>query len=192
MSDARKSGRPQAGGGPVPPADLPPTAQLILATAKDILKQMAQWDSFVDVLNQLNAEFAARVVGTIHGIGVTHLQVPSGLELAIIDHLHTFAYDRSVSYGAGSDAWTTFLHDERGFCQQFAGLMAIMLRELGIPARVAVGFTPGRLSGSDTYTVTGANLHAWVEVPFVHYGWLTFDPTPTIPSKIVIRSGVSR
>src|SRR6266516_1939744 len=64
-----------------------------------------------------------------------------------------------------------------GYCQHFAGAMALMLRLLGIPARVAVGFVPGRYHG-DFWQVTDHDAHAWVEVWFRGYGWLPFDPTP--------------
>ena len=64
-----------------------------------------------------------------------------------------------------------------GYCQQFAGTMALMLRYLGIPARVAVGFTSGTWKDG-TWTVTDHDAHAWVEAWFAGYGWLTFDPTP--------------
>jgi transglutaminase-like putative cysteine protease len=66
-------------------------------------------------------------------------------------------------------------HD--GYCQYFAGAMALMLRYLGIPAREAVGFTSGHYSHG-TWTVTDHDAHAWVEVWFKGYGWLPFDPTP--------------
>jgi transglutaminase-like putative cysteine protease len=64
-----------------------------------------------------------------------------------------------------------------GYCQHFAGAMALMLRFLGIPARVAVGFTSGRFRDG-TWTVTDHDAHAWVEVWFPGHGWLSFDPTP--------------
>lgn len=66
---------------------------------------------------------------------------------------------------------------KRGYCQHFAGSMALMLRFLGIPARVAAGFTSGQY-GHGTWTVTDHDAHAWVEVWFPTYGWLPFDPTP--------------
>ena len=57
--------------------------------------------------------------------------------------------------------------------------MAVMLRALGIPSRVAVGFTQGSLDPkSGTYSVTTADAHAWVEVLFPGYGWIPFEPTP--------------
>lgn len=64
-----------------------------------------------------------------------------------------------------------------GYCQHYAGAMAVMLRFLGIPARVAVGFTSGTWKGG-IWTVTDHQAHAWVEAWFAGYGWMTFDPTP--------------
>jgi hypothetical protein len=64
-----------------------------------------------------------------------------------------------------------------GYCQHFAGAMALMLRLLGIPARVAAGFVPGRYH-DDFWQVTDHDAHTWVEVWFRGYGWLPFDPTP--------------
>ena len=64
-----------------------------------------------------------------------------------------------------------------GYCQHYAGAMALMLRTLGIPARVAVGFTAGTWRAG-VWTVTDQQAHAWVEAWFPRYGWLAFDPTP--------------
>ncbi|MEO5632801.1 transglutaminaseTgpA domain-containing protein [Gaiella sp.] len=66
---------------------------------------------------------------------------------------------------------------KRGYCQHFAGAMALMLRYLGVPARVAVGFSSGTWK-DDGWTVTDHDAHAWVEVWFAGFGWLPFDPTP--------------
>src|SRR5204863_3849194 len=66
-----------------------------------------------------------------------------------------------------------------GYCQHFAGAMALMLRYLGIPARVAAGFTSGSYdSQKHEWRVYDRNAHTWVEVWFKGYGWLPFDPTP--------------
>ncbi len=64
-----------------------------------------------------------------------------------------------------------------GYCQHFAGAMALMARMLGIPARVAAGFVNGRFANG-AWTVTDHDAHTWVEVWFRGYGWLPFDPTP--------------
>ncbi|MEX2420555.1 MAG: transglutaminase-like domain-containing protein, partial [Actinomycetota bacterium] len=65
-----------------------------------------------------------------------------------------------------------------GFCQQFATAMATMVRELGYPARVAVGYRPGT-AREGAFTVQTKDAHAWVEVYFPGYGWLQFEPTPS-------------
>jgi len=66
-----------------------------------------------------------------------------------------------------------------GYCQYFAGAMALMLRYLGVPARVAVGFSSGTYDPHrGVWTVTDHDAHAWVEAWFRGYGWLPFDPTP--------------
>ncbi|MGH3009499.1 MAG: transglutaminaseTgpA domain-containing protein [Gaiellaceae bacterium] len=69
----------------------------------------------------------------------------------------------------------------RGYCQFFAGAMALMLRYLGVPARVAVGFAgPTYDAANRQWIVNDHDAHAWVEVWFRGYGWLPFDPTPAI------------
>lgn len=89
-----------------------------------------------------------------------------------------FIYDTHPPAPAGLPPLADFVErTKRGYCQQFAGAMALMLRTLGIPSRVAVGFTSGTWKAG-TWTVTDRDAHAWVEVWFAGYGWLTFDPTP--------------
>ena len=53
-----------------------------------------------------------------------------------------------------------------------------MARTLGIPSRVAVGFTPGQLNADGSYSVFGKNAHAWPQVWFDGIGWVDFEPTP--------------
>jgi transglutaminase-like putative cysteine protease len=103
--------------------------------------------------------------------------------LAIQDHLSDtseFTYDKSVPPRDDSYTLLEFLTStKRGFCQQFASAMAVMLRTLGFPSRVAVGYTPGRQDpDTDAWHVTTSELHSWVEVLFPGWGWLAFEPTP--------------
>ena len=65
--------------------------------------------------------------------------------------------------------------------EQYAALMAVMVRSLGIPARVVVGFAPTGSTGG-TVELRGRDITAWVEVPFDGFGWVAFDPTPS-PDK---------
>jgi transglutaminase-like putative cysteine protease len=105
-----------------------------------------------------------------------------GQILAIQDHLRgpDFRYDATVPPRDDQFTLLDFLQTtKRGFCQQYASAMAIMLRTLGYPTRVAVGFTQGDRSDADgLWHVTTDNAHAWVEVLFPTYGWLAFEPTP--------------
>ena len=69
--------------------------------------------------------------------------------------------------------------DGAGYCQQFSGAMALMLRMDGIPARVAAGFLPGSYdSATRRYVVRAVDAHSWVEVYFDGIGWVPFNPTP--------------
>jgi len=76
-----------------------------------------------------------------------------------------------------------------GYCQYFAGAMALMLRYLGVPARVAVGFSGGTYDAKNgVWDVTDHDAHAWVEAWFRGYGWLPFDPTPAVPGSALAQS----
>ncbi|MDQ0382349.1 transglutaminase TgpA family protein [Amycolatopsis thermophila] len=89
-----------------------------------------------------------------------------------------FTYDTQTAAATDSDALADFLlKGKRGFCEQFASAMAVMLRVLNIPSRVAVGFTSGYADG-DSRMITSQDAHAWVEVYFADLGWVSFDPTP--------------
>jgi transglutaminase-like putative cysteine protease len=93
-----------------------------------------------------------------------------------------FTYDLNVGAGHSNRALETFLFGGgRGYCEQFAGAFAAMARAVGIPARVAVGFTPGIQDPNDPnlYRVRGIHAHAWPEVYLGEYGWVPFEPTPT-------------
>jgi hypothetical protein len=83
--------------------------------------------------------------------------------------------------------------DRIGYCQHYSGAMALMLRMVGVPARVAVGFAPGTPLADDRgFEVTDLEAHSWVEVYFNGIGWLPFDPTPpTAPATIELRGGAS-
>ena len=91
-----------------------------------------------------------------------------------------FRYDQSPPEAIGAPPLVDFvLRTKAGYCQHYAGAMALMLRYLGVPARVAAGFTSGTYDArKGEWTVTDHDAHTWVEVWFAGYGWLPFDPTP--------------
>ncbi|MER5870581.1 DUF3488 and transglutaminase-like domain-containing protein, partial [Streptomyces sp. NPDC002044] len=94
-----------------------------------------------------------------------------------------FRYNTKTASGTGSQAVARFLAEKEGFCVHFAFSMAAMSRSLGIPARVAVGFTPGERQPDGNVNVTMRDAHAWPELYFEGVGWTRFEPTP--------RSGIS-
>ena len=92
-----------------------------------------------------------------------------------------FTYDESPPRTPpGVPPLVFFLEQSKaGYCQHYAGAMALMLRYLGIPSRVAAGFTSGTYDRERrVWNVSDRNAHTWVEVWFRGYGWLPFDPTP--------------
>ncbi|MFT3969284.1 MAG: transglutaminaseTgpA domain-containing protein [Micropruina sp.] len=91
-----------------------------------------------------------------------------------------FSYSTEPAPGSGYDALTRFLFEDRiGYCEQFAGSMAVLARAVGIPARVAVGFLPGNRAG-EAWEVNVRSMHAWPELYFDGLGWVAFEPTPAI------------
>ena len=89
-----------------------------------------------------------------------------------------FVYDLRVQRGHSDDAILSFLRNRRGYCEQFSATFAAMARSVGLPARVAVGFTQGELRSDGRYHVLGRHAHAWPEVWFDGIGWVLFEPTP--------------
>ena len=90
-----------------------------------------------------------------------------------------FEYNTKVRPGNGSEAITRFLRQKKGFCVHFAFSMAAMARTLKIPARVAVGFTPGSARSNGSMSVGLRDAHAWPELYFAGVGWIRFEPPPT-------------
>jgi transglutaminase-like putative cysteine protease len=98
---------------------------------------------------------------------------------AVQRHLQDgFTYDEAPP--PASRTLDGFLFDSRsGFCQQYSGAMALLLRMGGVPARVATGFAPGSYDeDAKRYVVRDLDAHSWVEAWFEGIGWVEFDPTP--------------
>jgi transglutaminase-like putative cysteine protease len=108
------------------------------------------------------------------------------MALAVQDHLRAWTYSTDPPQGIGATAMLRFLNTRTGYCEQFAGTMAVMLRSLGIPARLAVGYTPGTLQEDGTWRVSNANAHAWVEVDFGTAGFVAFEPTPRTDGNVLV------
>jgi transglutaminase-like putative cysteine protease len=105
---------------------------------------------------------------------------PYDLVRRVQAHLRRDAFGYSEDPPRSAQTLEGFLFDARtGFCQQYSGAMALVLRMAGVPARVATGFTPGTFDQDDgEFVVRDFDAHSWVEVWFPGIGWVPFDPTP--------------
>jgi len=92
----------------------------------------------------------------------------------------------------GRDAAWFFLTESRqGYCEMFASALAAMCRDVGIPARVAVGLAPGTPDENGGMLIyRQKDLHAWTEVYFSGYGWILFDATSSIEAQPTLGAGV--
>lgn len=99
------------------------------------------------------------------------------------DPANGFTYSLATPPGESDDDLLSFLAHKEGYCEQYATTMAIMLRAIGIPARVGVGFTQGERQPNGSYRITSSNAHAWVEVLFDDAGWVMMDPTPPVDGQ---------
>lgn len=85
--------------------------------------------------------------------------------------------------GGGFDVVAEFLETKAGYCVHFASTMAVLAREVGIPARISIGYTQGtptenRVNGVQRVDVDSHDLHSWPELYFEGVGWVPFEPTP--------------
>jgi Transglutaminase-like superfamily/TgpA N-terminal domain len=123
-------------------------------------------------------------------------KTPYDMAVALVRYLKGPAYEYATNVGtppANRDLVDYFLFQgKRGYCEFFASAMALMARSLGLPARVAEGYSPGKLIGKDLYEYRESNAHAWAEIYFPGYGWQIFESTKSIDAKFVRPTGGSQ
>ncbi len=132
---------------------------------------------------QLPSTLPTRVRVLAHDI-VEGVSTPYDQAEAIQNYLRRIPYDRAISAPpAGYDPVDWFLFENRrGYCDYYASALTVLVRSLGIPARIAQGYAPGEyLPGSRSYQVRQLDAHAWPEVYFPDYGWVEFEPTASQP-----------
>lgn len=91
-----------------------------------------------------------------------------------------YTYNTNINLPPGQEgvSWFLFRSGKQGFCNYFATAMAIMARDLGIPARVVAGYTSGKLDPkTHQLVVRGSDAHAWTQIYFAGYGWVNFEPS---------------
>ena len=159
------------------------TSAEVVPTADQVAAATGPYDASLDNYLKLPKDFPADVKATAEQITAGDA-TPYSKAVALQNYfLDKFTYSLQVPADDGNSAIEAFLKDRKGFCQQFAGTMAAMARALGIPAVVAVGFTPGTAKSNNTYEVTTHDAHSWPMLYFMGLGWMRFEPTPTIGSS---------
>ena len=144
---------------------------------------------------QLPPDLPGRVGGLAHEITVS-AETPYDKAVLIERNLQRLEYSLEIDPPPfDRDGVDHFLFNQkRGYSEYFASAMAVLLRTVKVPARVAVGYT----SGEETevpgiYAVRDNNSHGWVEVYFPGYSWVPFEPTPgqALPAIMMPASGDS-
>ena len=132
---------------------------------------------------QLPADFSTRIQALALEITAAY-DNPYDKAATITNYLRSeIEYTSSISFPENTvDRLEYFLLEgKKGFCNYYASAEVLMLRSVGVPARLAVGFAQGE--GDDTnlknifYTVRERDAHAWPEVYFPGHGWIEFEPT---------------
>lgn len=118
-----------------------------------------------------------RLAAQIAGSAPTNYDKAALLETYLKTH---YGYTLQLPFTTPNDPLSNFLFERKqGHCEYFASSMAVMLRTLGIPARVVNGFRSDEFNDlTANYVVRARNAHTWVEAYFPGFGWQTFDPTP--------------
>ncbi len=128
-------------------------------------------------LPELDPRVTDQVGLLVDGVDGGYARVRKILDF-LTDRANGFVYALATPPGTSGDDLVDFLTERRGYCEQYAGAMAVMVRAAGMPARLALGYTPGTVQDDGSRLVTSDDAHAWVEVYFSGLGWVPFDPTP--------------
>lgn len=155
--------------------DVTPTPEA-LAAVRPYRPELAALTALPDDLPELVTDLAAEVTADADDAFGRALALQAFFRNTVGED--GFTYDLTAEPGTSATALVDFLTERRGYCEQFAASMAIMARTLDIPARVAVGFTPGDFQGDATWLIRAHDAHAWPELYFEGIGWVLFEPTP--------------
>jgi transglutaminase-like putative cysteine protease len=166
------------------------TSRVPSPTAADLLGPKS-YDSIPGLRTYLDASSIDPKVQSLAVAVAGSKPDPYRKALALQDYLRSSAFKYSLDVPAlasGGNQLRRFLLQVRaGYCEQFAAAMAAMARTLGIPSRVAVGFTPGIPQG-DHWEVGSKDSHAWPELYFPGVGWVRFEPTPRGDGQVDVPS----
>jgi hypothetical protein len=106
---------------------------------------------------------------------------------AVEQYLRSLKYSTRVPVPPADRDWVSFLlfESKEGYCDYYATAMTVMLRAIGIPARVASGYVTGDWDpATQSYLISERHAHTWTEVYFPGYGWITFEPSANRPGLV--------
>ncbi|HVQ23296.1 MAG TPA: transglutaminase domain-containing protein, partial [Candidatus Saccharimonadia bacterium] len=132
-------------------------------------------------IGQVTKDVAKEILDSIPPDQQTNFAIAHATETYLRDPANGFRYQTNVTGLCDSGQLVDcFLRPgiRKGFCQQFASAMVMLLRENFVAARLAMGYLPGKEQTDGVWQVDRASAHAWVEVYFPGEGWVQFDPTP--------------
>jgi len=179
----------------------PYSMTVYVSTASDEELQAAGTDYpawVTDRYLQLPESLPRRVRVLAEGVvGQADAQTPYEKTLALAGYLSTRVYSQEI-HGPerGRDGVDYFLFETvdepcpsvspdcdvtraKGYSQYFGSALTVLLRSVGVPARMAAGFGPGEyVTPSDAYLVRGTDRHGWSQVFFPRYGWIDVEATP--------------
>jgi transglutaminase-like putative cysteine protease len=175
------------------------TVSVPTATRNDLMAAGTEYPGWIlDRYLQLPDDIPLRVAELAQNL-TTASTTPYEEAVAICNYLRTLEYTVHIEAPPdGADGVDYFLFETRkGYCQYFASAMTVLLRSSGVPARLVAGYGPGEPTGDTSLdphspgeasqnTFAVKNSHAWCEVFFPGYGWMTFEPTPAY-SVVVYR-----
>jgi transglutaminase-like putative cysteine protease len=158
----------------------------------DLAGRRSPWAGLLPELETMlagatEAQVDPKVVTLAHRLakGVrTEWQIVSRVERYLVES-ERFRYTTNVPEPGPEPLADFLLRTHAGYCQQFAGAAALLLRLAGVPARVVSGFATGKLVGPDRYVVRDLDAHEWIEIYFEGYGWVPFNPTPSADPVLV-------
>jgi len=173
---------------------LPPSSRVRYSVTSQVPQLVAdeRTASTLDYPDSIRSRYLQVPMGSEQVADLAHrvsqqAMTPFGKTVAIQQHLlENYRYSLEDNTATLSHPLEEFLFSRKtGYCEHYATAMVVMLRTVGIPARLVTGFLATEWNEYGGYfTVRQRDAHAWVEVYFPHSGWITMDPTPTINTAV--------
>ena len=154
-----------------------------VSSPEDLRKSGQKYHGFIrDHYLDLPKNMPPRISNLAHEL-VLNESNPYDKAIAIENHLRNgdYVYSQKIpTPPVGTDGVDYFLFvSKKGYSDYFASAMTVMLRDLGIPSRLATGYSSGSYdSRKEISTIKDSDSHGWVQVFFPGYGWIDFEPTP--------------